>query len=215
MFHFVPDHLSPGLFWVFSSSQFQSVGALSLALHFTNMTITKQCLSSRNVQRTCPQRRLSHPTWAQWRLCDSAGQSQIMLSLRPGIIQEIGNMSSLATMDTMESRAADIIRDDLINDLLASTMSGRWGDVFVLTMLSSPFHEPSLRVPSWLERSSDVNDFKNRLEMLSEFIKFQFSRKPDFKMNSGLMESELERLTLRPDSVRIFKFYLKLAWHFA
>ena len=132
-----------------------------------------------------------------------------------GIIQEIGNMSSLATMDTMGSRAADIIRDDLINDLLASTMSGRWGDVFVLTILSSPFHEPSLRVPSWLERSSDVNDFKNRLEMLSEFIKFQFSRKPDFKMNSGLMESELERLTLRPDSVRIFKFYLKLAWHFA
>lgn len=154
MFHFVPDHLSPGLFWVFSSSQFQSVGALSLALHFTNMTITKQCLSSRNVQRTCPQRRLSHPTWAQWRLCDSAGQSQIMLSLRPGIIQEIGNMSSLATMDTMESRAADIIRDDLINDLLLSSASQcRRGEemyIFVLTILSSPFHDPSLRVPSWL-----------------------------------------------------------------
>ncbi len=32
--------------------------------------------------------------------------------------------------------------------------------------------------------------------MVSEFIKFQFSRKPDFEMNSGLMGSELERLTL-------------------
>lgn len=75
-----------------------------------------------------------------------------MLSLRPGIIQEIGNMSSLATMDTMESRAADIIRDDLINDLLLSSASQcRRGEemyIFVLTILSSPFHDPSLRVPS-------------------------------------------------------------------
>ena len=69
-------------------------------------------------------------------------------ALRPGIIQEIGNMSSLATIDTMESRTADIIRDDLINDLLHSTMSARRGDVFVLTILSSPFHDPSLQVPS-------------------------------------------------------------------
>ena len=129
------------------------------------------------------------PLRLSWSIPDNA--------LRPGIIQEIGNMSSLATMDTMESRAADIIRDDLINDLLLSSASQcRRGDVFVLTILSSPFHDPSLQVPSWLERSSDVNDFKNWLEMVSEFIKFQFSRKPDFEMNSGLMESELERLTL-------------------
>ena len=37
---------------------------------------------------------------------------------------------------------------------------------------------------------------KTDLKWLSEFIKFQFSRKPDFEMNFGLMESELERLTL-------------------
>lgn len=49
-------------------------------------------------------------------------------ALRPGIIQEIGNMSSLATMDTMESRPADIIRDDLINDLLASPSSHNVGE---------------------------------------------------------------------------------------